>query len=234
MRKVFIYLSGSIKKDVSKSTAASGSFWTAEDLAIITTEAASKGLEVVYLSPASRSDDLSDEKSIFGRDLLQVALSDLVLADGRDRKGVGIGYEIAFANTKKIPVVSWIPPGSHYNPESMEMLGQRLTDWKHPFFSRTSTIVPTLTAAVETIATLDFSCKQALTPTDYPFFDMIHYIRTQLKRDTEMDAIITANAELSDAIDTILSLDISECDSMAAAGAGAGAGGKASGVFFKR
>lgn len=87
MKKIFIYLSVSIKKSHQESSL----LWTDEHIAYMYKIFHEKGIEVIFLNPSSRSDDLSDEKSLFGRDMLQVYLSNYILVDARARRGIGIG-----------------------------------------------------------------------------------------------------------------------------------------------
>ena len=48
---------------------------------------------LLCLNPALRTDDLSDEVSVFGRDMTQVFIADLVFIDARHRRGLGVGAE---------------------------------------------------------------------------------------------------------------------------------------------
>ncbi len=193
MKRLYIYLSGSIQKSHTANT----SVWTSTHITNMASLFLEKRIEVTFLNPASRSDDLSNSKSIFGRDLLQVYLSDCVLVDGRDRRGIGIGYEMAVANYKNIPVFSWIPKGSHYNPKEMEMMGQRLYDWKHPFFYTSSAkVVDSLEEAVNSISSFNFPTRKPLSQGDFIFAAMQHYVESNLKMDIEMYDLITSDSEL--------------------------------------
>lgn len=86
-----IYLAGSIQKGHEKSDY----FWSDSDLSVL-----KDGLsryEVSFLNPALRSDDLSDQHSVFGRDMLQVFCSNIVFVDARSRRGLGVGAEMMWA-----------------------------------------------------------------------------------------------------------------------------------------
>lgn len=193
MKRLYIYLSGSIQKSHKEST----SVWTNVHITNMKSLFLEKGIEVIFLNPASRGDDLPNSKSIFGKDLLQVYLSDCVLVDGRDKRGVGIGYEMAVANYKNIPVFSWVPKGSHYNPKETEMMGEKLYDWKHPFFYTSSEeTVDSLEEAVDSIASFNFPARKPLSQDDFIFPAMQHYIETNLKRDTEMYDLIANESAL--------------------------------------
>ena len=108
-----IYLSGSIKKgnnDMNKK-----SYWSDKDIDILKKNLSSK-YNVIILNPAEREDDLSDFESVMGRDYFQVYISDIVLVDARDKKGIGVGSEMTFAKENSIPVISIAPINSQYNP----------------------------------------------------------------------------------------------------------------------
>ena len=86
--KISIYLAGSIKKGHEK---ADESFWTDEDMLFL-----KKNLpeyDVSFLNPAFRSDNLSDQRSLFGRDMTQVFCSDVVFVDARDKRIWGLKNE---------------------------------------------------------------------------------------------------------------------------------------------
>lgn len=201
IKNYFIYLCGSIKK----SNAVNNNFtWTAENINYISSLATKLHFNLTFLNPASRSDDLSDELSLFGRDMLQVYLSDFLLVDGRDKKGVGVGYEMAFANFKNIPVISWVPYNSHYRPENLIMLGQHLLNWNHPFFKIPSQILAeTLDEAVNAIATHALTTSLPLTKDDFVLPAMQHYIGTQLQKDQEMNDLISAHEILKNKVNVI-------------------------------
>lgn len=208
MKNVFIYLSGSIKKshDVHKDKL---DYWTDMEMTELKAHFGAKGYNVVFLNPASRSDDLSDELSLFGRDMLQVYLSDVVLADMRGKRGIGIGYEVAFANFKKIPVVSWSLEGTYYRPHETELVGQKLTHWTHPFVSQTSkqvvnTLEEATNAIIDAISSKD---KLSISKDDFPYNAIQHYLATQLIQDLEMKEMISTYPELSGQVDSIHSHD---------------------------
>ncbi|GAG99901.1 unnamed protein product, partial [marine sediment metagenome] len=97
---------------------------------------------VDFLNPAIRSDDLSDPKSIFGRDLSQVICSDVVFADVRQRRGLGVGAELMWAKLNSIPVIALSPLESHYRRSRIDLLDVEVEDYVHPFvFNLSDTIV---------------------------------------------------------------------------------------------
>jgi hypothetical protein len=123
-----IYLSGSIKKGSQDNR---DSFWSDSDLSVI--RQAMDPIRIEFLNPAVRSDDVTDALSTFGHDLFQVYCSDFVLVDARDRRGLGIGVEMAFANYEGIPVVILARKNSYYFRDSLEYLGQKVEPFVHPF-----------------------------------------------------------------------------------------------------
>lgn len=214
MKNVFIYLSGSIKKSHADDKA-SLDYWTDVEIGQLKAHFSAKDYNVVFLNPASRSDDLSDEFSLFGRDTLQVFLSDAVLADMRGKRGIGVGYEVAFANFKNIPVVSWSLEGTYYRPYETELMGQKLINWTHPFVSQTSKkIVNTLEDATEAVLEVAATGQKKipLSDADYPYNAMQHYLTTQLQHDSEMNGMIAEYRELSDQVTSILGREMVEPD----------------------
>lgn len=200
-----IYLSGSIKK--STSTGSDDGYWTEAHMAVLRESLKTAGYNAIFLNPASRSDDLSDELSLFGRDMLQVYLSDLVLADMREKRGIGIGYEIALANVKCTPVVSWAPADTHYRPGKVEVLGHSVDNWTHPFVSQPSErIIETLPQLAAIIGQLSLGQKLPLVPSDYVFKAIHYYLRTQHAADAEMQQIVQTDPRLQAEVQRILAL----------------------------
>lgn len=195
MSTIFVYLSGSIKKSNSEKENCQqddeSKYWTTSHIEQLKECAGRSGIALVFLNPARRSDDLSDELSLFGRDMLQVAMADFVLVDGRNKRGIGIGYEIAFANFKGIPVITWCPFNTHYRQESVELCGQRLSKWTHPFISQTGRICEALGDIVDTIKNSPKAEKALLASSDFPYRAIKHYLSTQLHRDGEMAEIVS-------------------------------------------
>lgn len=127
-KKIGIYLAGSIKKGHENPQE---SFWTEDDIALIRDSFLK--YEVIFLNPAFRMDNLSDQHSVFGRDMTQVFCSHVVFVDARDRRGLGVGAEMMWAKMNKIPVVTWAPKDSHYNKTKTSILEVEVEDYIHPF-----------------------------------------------------------------------------------------------------
>ena len=193
-----VYLSGSIKK--GKDDTRKRSYWTDQDMDILK-KILSPKYNVCFLNPADRRDDLSDYESALGRDFLQVYISDVVLVDARDEKGIGVGSEMTFAKYNSIPVISVSPSNSQYNRKEFEYLGQRIEHWLHPFVGGLSDYI---VESVEEAATLIFNSfpfdNNATKHRDYLYNTMLYYIETQIKNDINMFRIIEKDSTLKEQI----------------------------------
>ena len=103
MGTLSFYLAGSIQKGHEDNA----SEWTTAHIDELKTRL--KSYHLCFLNPAHRSDDLTDEKSVFGRDMTQVYLADIVLVDARHRRGLGVGAEMMWAKLHHKPVLIWAP-----------------------------------------------------------------------------------------------------------------------------
>ncbi len=181
---IAIYLAGSIQKGHENS---SESFWTETDMNQLRSDL--KEFEVVFLNPACRNDNLSDQHSVFGRDMLQVFSSHIVFVDARDRRGLGVGAEMMWAKINKIPVVTWAPKNSHYNKSQTTILGMPVHDFIHPFVNALSDqIVETLTQGAEWIAEIiSHPSSVNIKDIEHIHSAIEYYKSTQFHRDTPMN-----------------------------------------------
>ncbi|CAL7960838.1 conserved hypothetical protein [Gammaproteobacteria bacterium] len=211
MKTLIVYLSGGIKKNNSIYEGNDDDhYWTYRNKTSLAKIMREKNIEMVYLDPSDRADDLNDVQSLFGRDLLQVYLSDCVLVDAREKRGIGIGYEIAFANQKKIPVITWSPIGSYYRPSRITFLKQRLNKWTHPFINAPSQIIVDDICQVDTaIDLLPIFLKEPISCGDYALPYIQRYISEQLPKDGVMIRIVRENTSLAKQIDQIRAIKIS-------------------------
>jgi len=106
--EVAIYLAGKIQKAHENPNE---TYWTEKDQEIL--RQALSPSSVYFLNPAIRSDDLSVQKSVFGRDMAQVYSADVIFVDGRERRGLGVGAEMMWAKMNRKPVITLAPLGSH-------------------------------------------------------------------------------------------------------------------------
>ncbi|MCK5474458.1 MAG: hypothetical protein KAI53_03565 [Candidatus Aenigmarchaeota archaeon] len=147
MKKITIYLSGGIKK--GKNDANKSCF---NELIKNQIRKKLKNYEIRFLDPNDAPPNLSDAKAVFGCDLLRVKLSDFVIMDAREKRGVGVGQEMLFAKLNKIPVISVAPKNSHYLRKNLEYLGQKIDEFTHPFiFGSSDAIVETFEDAANWI-----------------------------------------------------------------------------------
>ncbi len=127
MSRVAIYLAGAIQKGHESVK----SHWCEKSKDRI--RRALPHLEVIFLDPQERKDDLGDSFTTFGRDLLQVTTADIIFVDARDRRGLGVGAEMMWAKVLKKPLLIWAPENSHYNRRDTSLLGVPLKEFIHPF-----------------------------------------------------------------------------------------------------
>jgi hypothetical protein len=190
--KISIYLAGSIKKGHEK---ANESFWTDEDMLFLKNNLPE--YEISFLNPAFRSDNLSDQRSVFGRDMTQVFCSDVVFVDARDRRGLGVGAEMMWAKFHQIPIVTLSPKDSHYNKSKTSLLGVAVEDWVHPFVeSLSDAIVGNLEEGANWIRKFVSDSTSKAKGVEYIRSTMQYYRDSQLDRDEPMKALINANEKL--------------------------------------
>jgi hypothetical protein len=204
-KRIAIYLAGSIKKGHENSQE---SFWTDTDILFL--KRALEPQEVVFLNPAFRTDDLSDQRSIFGRDMLQVSSSDIVFVDARDRRGLGVGAEMMWAKMHQIPVITWAPRDSHYHKTSTTILGVPVDNFIHPFVEGLSDqVIGSLEEGVKWVQKLITGASRIKGPKDIQSA-IQYYKSSQLGRDTPMQQILAVEDELSRRIKQSSPLDESD------------------------
>lgn len=144
-----IYLSGSIKKGASDPRS-EVDFWNEEDELLIKEKLVA---ECILLNPAKSSISRNDYFVNYGCDLYLVGSADVVIADFRSSKGIGVGAELMYAQTLGIPVIGWMPPTSYYYRERLEdVYGEDLEDWIHPFvYGLSDFLVASIEGACELI-----------------------------------------------------------------------------------
>jgi len=194
-RHLYIYLAGTIKKAKEDKELE----WTIEDMSCLQQHFSPHA--VTFLNPASRSDDLSDQKSVFGRDLFQVYSSDLVLVDARERRGLGVGSEMMFAKMNRIPVVAWLPEGTHYHRQKIDLLGQSVNSWIHPFvYNLSDYLAHSLEMAALWIQERLLKGNAEIKGPESLQESILYYLDTQLQRDDGMKEIVSKEAYFADKI----------------------------------
>lgn len=193
IKEISIYLAGSIKKDHESYE---GFFW-GEDERIALSNALSP-YQTLFLNPAFRTDDLTDQLSVFGRDMFQVYSSHFVFVDARARRGLGVGAEMMWAKVNKIPLVVWAPSDSHYNKVKASVLDIEVTNYVHPFVESLSDYIAT---SLEDAA--EFAKLYSENPSQYSIKGieqmhqaMNHYKNKQFQYDTPMKELVEASERL--------------------------------------
>jgi hypothetical protein len=195
MTRVAIYLAGNIKKG---HESLNEDFWGDAEIAEIAAVLAPTSID--FLNPAIRSDNLADQKSVFGRDLSQVFCSDVVFVDARQRRGLGVGAEMMWAKMHAIPVVTLCPTESHYRRHEVDLLDMPVKNWVHPFIESLSDHL------VETVEAGALWIQQVLVKRSQPVFikgpsylheAMQYYHNVQLQHDNPMQALIHVNERIA-------------------------------------
>ena len=88
-------------------------------------------VKAVFLSPQKRQDDVSDTFSVFGRDHFQISVCDFLVADLREKRGIGVGIEMLSAKILCKPVIAVAPINHHYRRERLNYLGGSVRDYVH-------------------------------------------------------------------------------------------------------
>jgi hypothetical protein len=200
--KVALYLAGSIKKGHEKDDE---SFWNEEHRHIL--KQALSPYDLSFLNPAHRLDDLTDQYSVFGRDMLQVFCSDLVLVDARDRRGLGVGAEMMWAKFNAIPVVTWAPKESHYHKSYTTVLDIPVKDFVHPFVASLSdAIVETLLDGANWIKNWKENPSLSIKGVEHVQSAMRYYKEQQLNQDLPMKDLLYSSSELQERLQNLVLL----------------------------
>lgn len=189
--QIAIYLAGNIQKGHEKE---SEIFWTHDDQAFLAQ--ALHPCKLTFLNPATRTDDLSDQKSVFGRDMTQVYFADVILVDARERRGLGVGAEMMWAKMNRIPVLALAPKNTHYQKQEVKLLGVRVKNWVHPFVeSLSDAVIHDLTEAAIWLKQFIRAGVRIKGP-EFITDAMRHYQKSQLPNDVPMKELIQKNAKL--------------------------------------
>ena len=191
-KDIAIYLAGKIQKAHEHPNE---TYWSETDQKTLRRAFASH--QVHFLNPAIRTDDLSDQRSVFGRDMVQVFSADAVFVDARDRRGLGVGAEMMWAKMNKIPVLALSPLGSHYHKSATSLLGVEVESWIHPFVEGLSdVVVETLEQAASWLITILGEKSPDIKGPEWISNAMQYYLETQFVFDKPMYALARESKEL--------------------------------------
>jgi hypothetical protein len=196
--KISIYLAGSIQKGHEPPN---DCFWTQKDMDVLQEHLSDYA--ITFLNPALRADDLSNQRSTFGRDMLQVFCSDIVFADVRNRRGLGVGAEMMWAKLHKIPLVVWAPKNSHYHKSTATVLNVTVENWVHPFVeSLADKVAENLREGAEWIRTF-MTNPPPIKDLDTITSAMRYYRESQLHRDHFMQDLIKESEGLQKKVESL-------------------------------
>lgn len=195
-QKIALYLAGSIKKEHEKEE---NYFWSLSEIETLKENLDS--YEISFLNPAFRSDNLSDQRSVFGRDMLQVYCSDIVLVDARERRGLGVGAEMMWAKLHKKPIIAWAPKNTHYHKSKTVVLGTSVNNWVHPFVeSLSDRIVENLNEAAHWIDKFIMDSSLKIKGLEDIEEAMSYYEKTQFHLDLPMKELLFSNPSIANRI----------------------------------
>ena len=195
-----MYLAGTIKKDNEDPNE---SFWTDANLKEI--EQTLLPYKTLFLNPAYRTDDLSDNHSVFGRDMLQVFSSNFVFVDARARRGLGVGAEMMWAKMNKIPVVTWAPIDTHYERTKASVLGVDIENYVHPFVESLSDVIVTSPkeGALWMKQYLSDPSSIEIKDADHIKEAIKHYKSSQLERDIPMKTLLNSCESFKERVESL-------------------------------
>jgi len=178
-----IYCSGSIAKGASDK---GRQCWTDAERAKVSYGAAPE--EIVFLNPDDPITDASNTLGQFGRDMFQVMTATAVIVDARERRGIGIGVEMAAAATFGTPVIVVAPRNTLYRQDALEYRGNTVVNYVHPHVASLATkVVDDFEAAGRAVASLPI--RGAASPSGSPDWLMLaveEYTKNVLPGDAPM------------------------------------------------
>lgn len=96
---------------------------------------------LVFMDPDDPRLDESDSMEIVGHDCNLIRHCDLIIVNAETKLGVGTAQEMLVAKYFRKYVVSIIPNNSHYSRENLNMHGNIIEKWIHPFMNISSDLV---------------------------------------------------------------------------------------------
>jgi len=189
--RISIYFAGTIAKDHEVMD----SMWTEEDFTQLQKDISPFLLN--FMNPAHRTDDMNDPKSVFGRDMTQIFLSDIIFVDARHRRGLGVGAEMMWAKFLAKPLLILVPNESYYRKSNIDVLGTHVAEYVHPFVDTLcDQMVTTLKEGGEWIvkwAKKEVGMVKDLTTV---YEAMQYYQKSQYEQDDPMKEMIVESEEM--------------------------------------
>jgi hypothetical protein len=134
MSTLSVYCSGSIMKGASDQKKVC---WTDVERKEVQQGAGSR--EVVFLNPDDPIPDPSNTLGQFGRDMFQVMTASAVIVDARERRGIGIGVEMAAAATLGTPLIVVAPRNTLYRQDQLAYRATTVRNYVHPHVASLAT-----------------------------------------------------------------------------------------------
>lgn len=104
--------------------------------------------DVLFLNPDDPITDPDNVLGQFGRDMYQIAVADAVIVDARERRGLGVGVEMAAAAAMGTTIIVVAPANSKYRADELHYRGAVVTNYIHPHVAALAThVVGDFTAA---------------------------------------------------------------------------------------
>jgi hypothetical protein len=133
MTKIAVYCSGSIAKGPDDKKLC----WTDVERGDVSRGAGPD--TVVFLNPDDPITDVSNTLGQFGRDMYQVMVAGAIIVDARERRGIGIGVEMAAASALGTPVIVVAPRNTQYRADELSYRGVTVPNYVHPHVSSLAT-----------------------------------------------------------------------------------------------
>jgi hypothetical protein len=121
-----IYCSGGVRKSTDQDTKLC---WGDPERAALSD---ALGIAVHFVTPDAPMEDLSDLSALFGRDIYGVQIADVVVVDARQKRGLGVGIEMAAAKLYGKPLIAVVPRDSHYRQDDVQIRGGVINEYVHP------------------------------------------------------------------------------------------------------
>ncbi len=113
--------------------------WTDRERAEVT-----RGAEpnrVLFLNPDDPLVRAEETIAQFGRDMYQVMIATAVVVDARERRGIGVGVEMAAAAALGTPVIAVAPPETVYRRQTLTYRNAVVHGYVHPHLASLTTLI---------------------------------------------------------------------------------------------